>query len=84
MGKIVFNIRAFEQLRKDPRVVADLKARADRIAAACNAHVEGDGYEGSVQEGRNRAHGSVITTDFESMADNARNQRLVRNLDAGR
>lgn len=82
--RITFNIREFERLRKSPGVVADIKERVDRIAAASNAHVEGNGYEATVQEGRNRAHGSVITTDAESMSDNARNQRLLRNLDAGR
>lgn len=70
---------AHEELRRLPKVKADLKRRADNIAAAC-----GDGYVANSGEGKTRSRASVVTATGKAMRDNAKNNTLVRNLDAGR
>lgn len=77
--RIKWNVKAFRELRLDPGVMDDLERRADAIADAA-----GPGYEASTFEGRNRGRASVITGDWKARIDNARNQTLLRNLDAGR
>jgi hypothetical protein len=60
-------------------VQAELKRRADRIAAAA-----GEGMLSSVQAGKNRARASVITATPQARNNEARNRALTRALDAGR
>ena len=67
------------ELLKSPAVQQDLRRRADRIAAAA-----GPGMEASVQVGRTRARGSVITATKQARDNEARNRALSRALDAGR
>jgi tRNA A37 threonylcarbamoyltransferase TsaD len=66
-------------LLKSAKVQAELKARADRIAAAA-----GEGMVASVRVGRNRARASVITATQKARENEARNRALTRALDAGR
>jgi tRNA A37 threonylcarbamoyltransferase TsaD len=66
-------------LLKSARVRAELKARADRIAAAA-----GEGMVASVQVGQNRARASVITATSKARENEARRRSLTRALDAGR
>ena len=81
--KIKWNVKGFYDLRSEPGIVKDLEARAEAIASAA-----GDGYEvGSrqgqiVKQGRWRA--SVVTGDFDAILDNARNNTLLKSLDAGK
>lgn len=77
--RIKWNLPAFRELRLEPGVIDDLGRRAEAIAADA-----GPGYEASTFEGRNRGRASVITGDWRSRVDNARNQTLLRSLDAGR
>lgn len=77
-SRIKWNIAGFRQLRLEPGVIADLGERGDRIADAA-----GSGYEASTYEGRNRGRASVITADYDAIRDNAKNQTLLRSLDAG-
>lgn len=77
--RVDWNISGFRELRLEPGVVADLGRRAEAVADAAGA-----GYEASTFEGRNRGRASVITGDWRSRVDNARNQTLLRSLDAGR
>lgn len=79
MTKIKWNFRAFEQLRREPGVKASIDARAKRIAAAA-----GDGYEAGSYAGKTRHRGSVITANTRAMRDNAKNNTLLRSIDAGR
>lgn len=79
MARIKWNVKAFRELRLEPGVIADLGERAEAIA-----NVAGPGYEASTFEGRNRGRASVITGDFSAIRDNAKNQTLLRSLDAGR
>lgn len=60
-------------------VMADLKARADRIAAKA-----GDGMVSSVQQGRTRARASVITGTTEARRAEATSRALTAAVDAGR
>jgi hypothetical protein len=49
------------------------------------AETAGEGYEAlSTESPRNRARAAVVTADARAMADNARNQTLLRALDANR
>ncbi|PVE94994.1 hypothetical protein [Microbacterium sp. TPD7012] len=78
-SQIKWNLRAFRELRLEPGVIDDLGERADAIADAA-----GPGYEASTFEGKNRGRASVITANANARRDNARNQTLIRSLDAGR
>lgn len=76
---VVLAAAAIGKLLESPAVKADLKRRADRIAAAA-----GPGFEASVVSGRNRARASVITATPEARLAEARDHVLLRALDAGR
>lgn len=79
MARIKWRLKGFEELRRAPGVRADLKTRAERIAAAA-----GEGYEPFVTEGKSRSRGAVVTTTNAAKRDSARNNSLIRSLDAGR
>lgn len=76
--RIKWRVAGFRELRLEPGVIADLEERAEAVAAAA-----GDGYEASAMAGKNRGRASVITADYAAMRDNAKNQTLLRSLDAG-
>lgn len=76
---IKFRGDVIAELLKSVPVQQDLRRRAERIAAAA-----GPGMEASVQVGRNRARGSVITVTQQAREAEARNRALTRALDAGR
>ncbi|MFY9190181.1 MAG: hypothetical protein WAN89_02760 [Lawsonella sp.] len=78
MVQIKWNMAGFRALRFHPNVAADIDARGRAIAEAC-----GPGYVHSPYEGRNRHRCSVITATGEAIRDNAKNNTLLRNLDAG-
>ena len=65
-------------LRSEP-VRADLKRRADRIAAAA-----GPGMVASSAQGKTRARASVVTVTYEARKAEATTRALTRALDAGR
>ena len=78
--KIKWNRAAFNALRTAPGVEADLTERAQAMAAAA-----GDGVEMLPAEaGRRRAHRVVATVTVEAARANAKNNTLIRALDAGR
>lgn len=77
--RIEMNRAAIGALLKSPEVQADLKARADRIAAAA-----GEGMVASVQVGKTRARASVITETVQAKRAEAKDRALTRALDAGR
>lgn len=82
MAKIKWRVKGFKEIRMEPKVLEDLDERARAIARQANQ--SSPGYFPSSQFGKRRSRASVITGDVESMADNARNQTLLRSLDAGR
>lgn len=71
MAKVKLNLAGFRELRTDPKVVADLERRAQRVAAASGGEV------GDAETPRNRARRAV----FKSGGDG---NDLIRGLQAGR
>lgn len=78
-GRIVLNRRGVRQLLRSPEVLADLKHRAEQIAAAA-----GPGMEASAMVGKGRARASVITATSEARKAEATRRALTRAIDAGR
>lgn len=68
-----------DDLLKSPEVLADLRRRANAIAAAA-----GEGHEVDVRVGARRARASVRTATFDAMRAEAKDRTLTRALDAGR
>jgi hypothetical protein len=77
--RLEFNYAAFDAVRKSPEVQADLRARAERIAATA-----GDGNEVNTQVGAHRARASVRTETYEARKAEATDKSLTKALDAGR
>jgi hypothetical protein len=77
--RIKLNSAGIRQLLRSSEMEADLRRRAERIAATA-----GEGFEASSMVGPNRARASVITTTYEAMAAEAQERRLTRAIDAGR
>lgn len=77
--QIRLNPKGVRELLRSKEVVDDLDARTKRIAAAA-----GPGMEASVQVGRTRARGSVITATALARRREAKARALSRSLDAGR
>lgn len=73
---------AIRDMLTSDSVRADIARRAEAVADACNAESSWGGYK-ATHGGRSRARSSVWTVEPEAVADNARNNRIVRNLDAG-
>ena len=80
MPKIKLNNAAFRALRTSEAVQADLAERAKRIAEAA-----GEGFAvGDGESARNRARASVVAVSPAAREKNARENTLLRALDAGR
>ena len=77
--RIKWRRAAFQELRRDPRVAADVAARADRVAEAC-----GSGYVSRSGPGRTRARAAVVTATGRAIRDNAVNNTIIRNIGRGR
>ena len=75
----IWNRKAAGEILKSPAVLADVRARADRVAAAA-----GPGFEASSMIGRNRARASVKADTFSARVRNSRQNILLRALEAGR
>lgn len=69
----------FEKLRTLPAVEADLLERGQRIAEAC-----GEGYEAELAPSARRARVTVFARSIPAQVREARENNLVRKLDAGR
>lgn len=74
-----WNRKAAGEILKSPAVLADVRARADRVATAA-----GPGFEASSMIGRNRARASVRADTFSARVRNSRQNILIRALEAGR
>lgn len=78
--RVELNIAGFNELRSSPGVIADLQARADRIAAAA-----GEGMvAGRVYRGRDRSRVEVHTETFEAKLAEAQDRALTVAIEAGR
>lgn len=80
--KLKFNRGVFEQIRNLPEVRADLKRRADKIAAAAGGEAMGHKVTELVLEDP-RGAVSVMATGHAHF-HNRKNHALLRALDAGR
>lgn len=77
--KFKWNVGEFQAIRRLPGVAAEINRRAEAIADAA-----GDGYEWSAYDGLTRSRAGVVTASFKAIRDNAKNNTLVKSLDAGR
>lgn len=77
--KVQLNGAGVRALLKSPAMQADLKRRAERIAAAA-----GPGHKVETFEGRNRARSSVSTDTLDAMIAEQAHQTLTRAIEAGR
>lgn len=82
---IKLNTAGIREMLKSPGVQADLKARADRMAAAANATagIE-NGFLSEVTVGAVRARARVFTATADAMVAEAEDRVLTRAFDAGR
>ena len=74
-----YNRKAAAEILKSASVLADVRARADRVAEAA-----GPGFTASSRIGRNRARASVKAESFSARVRNSRENILIRALEAGR
>lgn len=77
-GKIRWNIRAFQDLRRSSGVEARLKQEVDRVLADV-----GPGYDGGVEAGKSRSRGYVVTATNEAIVHEATDHALLRSLGSG-
>lgn len=77
--KIELNRATVRALLKGAEMQADLKSRAERIAAAA-----GEGFEAETKVGANRAHATIRTATWAARHAEARDRALTKALDAGR
>lgn len=88
--RVKWNLRAWSQLRHAPGVVADLDARASRIAAAAGPGFTrrqaspGDPSKTKKPPARTRARASVGTASWQARMEQSRDNVLQRALNAGR
>lgn len=79
-SRVKLNRAGFKALLTGPEVVADIRGRAEQVAAAA-----GDGYEVLPQPVfRKRARAIVTTATYAARRREARDHRLLGALDAGR
>lgn len=72
-SRIVFNVKAFAQIRTEQAVQDHIAKIAEEVAADA-----GDGYVAQHREDpKSRARSSVIAASPEAQADNARNNTLI-------
>ena len=82
--EVTFNGDAIERLLTSPAMVQDLRRRAERVADAANRESSWGGYASSASGEGRRAHARVWNVKAGAADDEARNNRLIRGLDAGR
>ncbi|CKH13828.1 hypothetical protein PXH78_26950 [Mycolicibacterium smegmatis] len=79
-ASLKFNKKAWDALVKEV-VETEGVERMQRVADACNNHIETDGYKVSVEGDdpldKRDYRATVITSDVEAILDNQRNNTLV-------
>lgn len=88
-ARVRLNLQGFYDLRRAPGVRRDLDARARRIAEAAQAvgspEAEyGVGSEQGAKRPQGRWRSTVFTKNAVAMRSNAKNNSLIKSLDAGR
>lgn len=64
--RVRWNLSSFEDIRKSPKVEAEVGKVVRRIQAAVEARDWGN-YEGGTEDGGDRVRGYVVTADFAAM-----------------
>lgn len=77
--RIELDKKGVSELLNSPEVLADLRSRAERIAAAA-----GPGMVVDTFKGHDRVHATVRTDTPEAMKAEAENRALTRAIIAGR
>ena len=80
---VKMNSSGARQILNGSAVQGELLKRAEKIKARADGMGSGE-YSADVRPGKNRAHAMVKTTDFKSMASNAKHNTLLKSLDAGK
>lgn len=80
--KIKFNAQAFQALRNDPAVRADLVRRAKRIQSAAGG--ESKGYLVRINYARRARSGVTVLATGHAHWSNRKHQTLVKALPAGK
>jgi hypothetical protein len=80
--RIVLNDRNIDRLPTLPAAVQDVARRTKAIENACNSQSSWGGYASEVEVTPDGPFGRVWS--YDEASDEARAQRLIRNLDAGR
>lgn len=79
--RLKINRGGFNELRTSQQAQALVDREAERVADACNAQSSWGGYEATSRSNpKRRAAAYVWTIEREAVVDNARNNRLLRNL----
>lgn len=79
--RVVLKYEGFEQLRTDPKIMAEL----NRLAEETAAHA-GDGFEArpaATTGGRVRGRAAVVTATAKAMRRNAKHNTLLKALGGG-
>lgn len=77
--KLEFNRAGFNAVRHDPAIVADIRRRAEAIAAQA-----GDGFEVIETDNASRAGALVVATTYAARKAEATDKVLTKAIDAGR
>lgn len=78
--RLKFNVNGFRALRTDPKVQAEIRRRAERVAAAAGPGVE----VLPIATPRNRARALVGPVTSEAARRVAKDNSLIRALEAGK
>lgn len=81
--RLKWDRKALRDLRTSDEAAAEVFRRAQAIADACGGRSAGYVAEPSGTP-KNRARAAVIAASPKARRDNARSNRIVRNIDAGR
>lgn len=81
-GKIRWNVKAFQDLRRSAAVEARLQKEVSRVLAEIG-DVDGTNYVGGVEPGKSRSRGYVVTASPEAMIAEAEDHALIRALGSG-
>ena len=85
MERVRVRIRrgALRELRTSPEAQAEILGRAQKIAGAAGGEQVGF-FARATESPRNRARAAVIAASMRARRRNARDNTILRNIDAGR
>lgn len=79
--RLKFNREAFVEIDRSEKALGIIQEKVDAIRDACNEQSSWGGYASSAAIHPDRVRGTVWVAD--DRVDETRDQRLLRNLDAG-